>query len=184
MRMFINSLFSLFVLVSSFFVSSSSYASTPSVAKKEAVEQILWPDVVDYARKNLPLHGTLQRKEKGFVYLKVDDEYIHTLFPKLELESEGYKKPPYFRSKTAPGAHISVFYETENVNPEEIGTTYRFELARIVLVKPAKDTTYAVLQVVSPELEALRTKYGKTPKLHNHEFHISIAKKVENKKKR
>ena len=37
--------------------------------------------------------------------------YIYTLFPLLE--QPGLEIPPYFRTPEAPGAHISVIYETE-----------------------------------------------------------------------
>lgn len=137
-----------------------------------------WQEVVDYARINLPLEGTLVTKENGFIYVKVDDEYIHTLFPMLRLEAEGFKEPPYFRSAEATGAHISVIYEDENVIPEEIGQKFSFELDQIVIVQASRTAQYAVLQVTSPELEMLRQKYGLSPKLHGHEFHISIAKKT------
>ncbi len=137
-----------------------------------------WQEVVNYAREHLPLEGQLIVKSGGFGYLKVDDEYIHTLFPLLGLADSGYKKPPYFRSHESPGAHISVFYEDENVIPDEIGQTFHFELKNIVIVRVSKTVSYAVLQVESPELEALREKYGLSPKLHGHEYHISIAKKT------
>lgn len=133
-----------------------------------------WPEVVKYAEANLPLKGRLLQKSDGYVYLKVDDEYIHRLFPMLGLD-KGYKEPPYFRTKEAPGAHISIFYSGENVYPEEIGRIYHFELKDIAIVKPAKDTLYVILQVESKELESLRKKYGLSPKLHNHEYHISLA---------
>lgn len=142
-----------------------------------------WQQVVDYAKENLLLEGQLLIKSDGFAYLKVDDEYIHTLFPMLGLEEDGFKKPPYFRSKEAPGAHISVFYEKEHVFPEEIGQYFHFKLKQIVIVKPSKDTSYAVLQVEAPELENLRKKYGLSPKLFGHEYHISLAKKTTAKGK-
>lgn len=135
-------------------------------------------EVVDYAQKHFSTEGQLIVKSDGFGYLKVDDEYIHTLFPLLELTEEGYKKPPYFRTEEAPGAHISVFYVNENIIPEEVGQYFHFELKQIVIVKPSKDTCYAVLQVESPELEKLREKYGLSPKLFGHEYHISLAKKT------
>lgn len=140
-----------------------------------------WQQVVDYAKENLPQQGQLLIKSDGFAYLKVDDEYIHTLFLMLGLEEDGFKKPPYFRSKEAPGAHISVFYEKEHILPEEIGQYFRFQLKQIVIVKPSKDTSYAVLQVEAPELEKLRKKYGLSPKLFDHEYHISLAKKTTTK---
>lgn len=138
-----------------------------------------WKDVVDYARQNLPLEGQLIVKSDGFGYLKVDDAYIHTLLPMLGLQGEGYTEPPYFRSADSPGAHVSVFYVDEHTIPAEVGQTIPFELDQIVIVKPTKTTSYAVLQVRSPELEKLREKYGLSPKLHGHEYHISIGKKVE-----
>jgi len=135
-----------------------------------------WEDVVNYARANLPLKGKLMMKSDGFVYIKVDDEYIHTLFPMLQLQEKGFKEPPYFRSVDAPGAHISVFYKDEHIIPQEIGETFHFELKQIVIVQPSNHTSYAVLQIESAELEELRKKYGLSPKLHGHEYHISLAK--------
>lgn len=137
-----------------------------------------WQEIVEYAKENLPLQGQLLIKSDGFCYVKVDDEYIHTLFPMLGLEEEGYKKPPYFRTKEAAGAHISVFYENENIRPEEVGQYFDFELKQIVIVKTSKNMSYAVLQVESPELEKLREKYGLKSKLFGHEYHISLAKKT------
>ncbi|EFB40102.1 hypothetical protein pah_c265o004 [Parachlamydia acanthamoebae str. Hall's coccus] len=136
-----------------------------------------WDEVTEYARVQFSMEGELVAKSDGFVYLKVDDAYIHTLFPMLELE-DGYDKPPYFRTEGAPGAHISVFYVDENITPEEIGQIFQFELKQIVIVQPSKTASYVVLQVESPELEALRKKYGLSPKLLGHDYHISLAKKV------
>lgn len=137
-----------------------------------------WQEVLHYAQENFPMEGQLIVKSDGFGYLKVDDEYIHTLFPMLGLKEEGYIEPPYFRTDEAPGAHISVFYVNENIIPEEIGQYFHFELKQIVIVKPTKDTSYAVLQVELPELEKLREKYGLSPKLFGHDYHISLAKKT------
>lgn len=135
-------------------------------------------DALDYAKKNLPQEGQLIVKSDGFGYLKVDDAYIHTLFPMLGLEQEGYKEPPYFRSPDSPGAHISVFYVDEHVMPREINQTFPFQLKDIVIVHPSKKASYAILEVESKELENLRKKYGLSGKLHGHEFHISLAKKT------
>lgn len=136
-----------------------------------------WQKAFNYAQQNLSIEGILIVKSDGFGYLKVDDEYIHSLFPLLELETDGFEKPPYFRTSEAPGAHISVFYVDENIIPDEVGRNFRFELKQIVIVKPSKETSYAVLQVTSPELEKLREKYGLSSKLFGHEYHISLAKK-------
>lgn len=160
-----------------------SIAPFPSWARETSQEQTIlkesspWQHALNYAQENLPKEGQLIIKSDGFGYIKVDDAYIHSLFPILELKKEGYKKPPYFRTDEAPGAHISVFYVHENIVPVEAGHYFQFELKQIVIVKPSKDTSYAVLQVESPELEKLREKYGLSPKLFGHAYHISLAKK-------
>lgn len=69
-----------------------------------------WQEVIQYAQENLPLEGLLLTKSDGFGYIKVDDQYIQTLFPMLGLAEEGFEEPPYFRSEDAPGAHISAYF--------------------------------------------------------------------------
>lgn len=162
----------LIVLSCLFFYFASSFAA-PLLEQENAVS---WKEVVNYAKENLPLTGQLAAKPDGFVYLKVDDAYIHTLFPMIGLQEKGYSEPPYFRSKTAPGAHVTVFYVTDHVFPKELGQTFHFELDRIKIVK-SRSGKFVVLQIRSPELEKLREKYGLLPKLHGHEFHITLGKK-------
>lgn len=158
-------------------VSSVAQENINSV-QSAATVHLSWEEVVDYARENFLMEGQLVVKSDGFGYIKVDDDYIHVLFPMLGLEEEGFKKPPYFRRSEAPGAHISVFYENEHIIPEEVGQYFSFELKQIVIVKPSRGTSYAVLQVESPELERLREKYGLSSKRFGHEYHISLAKKI------
>jgi hypothetical protein len=136
-------------------------------------------EVVDWARSNLSQTGTLQEGKDGFVYLKVDDNYIHQLFPLLHRKN--YEEPPYFRRIDSPGAHISVFYTDERnrigrIN--EIGQPFTFTINHIKTVPPGSNE-YLVLTVTSPELERLRKKYGLKPLLRGHDFHITIAKKKE-----
>lgn len=151
---------------------------SPEEKPTTAVAHASWQQLVDYARQHLAMHGQLQMKPDGFVYLKVDNNYIHTLYPLLELSQEGYRKPPYFRSHDALGAHISVFNSNEHIQPKEIGQTFPFEVKDIIIVHTNKNTSYAVLRVYSPELEKLRNKYGLDSKLQGHEFHITLAKKT------
>jgi hypothetical protein len=162
-------------------LNSLAYSAAILEQPQEEIKGSKWSEVIEYAQSHFPQVGVLVQKADGYVYLKVDDNYIHKLFPMLGLEEEGYTEPPYFRSKEAPGAHISVIYEAEEVSPVEVGKTYSFTLKDIVIVKADWDTYYAVIQVSAPELEALRTKYGLKPKLQGHEFHISIAKKKVSK---
>lgn len=171
-----NYFLKIFVLVFSLaFASIKPLTGWSAETTAEELASTPWQEIVAYASENLPLEGVLRIKQDGFAYIKVDDAYIHDLFPLLELSREGFKEPPYFRSKEAPGAHISVFYEDEDILPSEIGETFHFTLKKIVIVR-TRDARYAVLQVDAPELEQLRQKYGLSRKLHGHEFHISLAK--------
>jgi|SRR5580700_2996181 hypothetical protein len=141
-------------------------------------EKSSYAEALAYAKKHLPKNGTLVQQDDGYAYLKVDDRYIHELFLKLDAQT-GYKEPPYFRRKDAPGAHISIVYGDEKVKLKEVGQNFSFSLKNIAVVHPHKGTSYIILQVDAPELEQLRKRYGLGPKLKGHEFHISIAKKTE-----
>jgi hypothetical protein len=145
---------------------------TQTVTKEQA-----WTKAIDFAQTNLEKNGKLMQQADGFAYIKVDDAYIHDLYPLLDLDKD-FKEPPYFRRPNAPGAHISVFYENENIKVQEVGESFSFTLRNIEVVKVGKNKTYIVLVVDAPKLEQLRKKYGLTPKLKNHEFHITIAKKL------
>lgn len=136
-------------------------------------------EIVEWAKTNLPQTGTLQESDDGFVYLKVDDNYIYQLFPLLHREN--YEEPPFFRRKKSPGAHISVFYSNERKRLDhirELGQRFSFEINHFKTVPPGSNE-YFVLTVKSPQLEALRKKYGFKPLRHGHDFHITIAKKKE-----
>jgi hypothetical protein len=170
------------LLVVAFSPVVNAYYQAP--AQEKASETIPWSEVVEHAKQTLPQSGELLMKEGGFVYVHVDDNYIHSLFPMLGLKDKGYREPPYFRTKSSPGAHISVFYEDENVSPEEIGQTFQFTLENITIVHVSRHVAYAILQVQSPQLEELRKRYGLSPKLHGHEFHITLAKKIYRQDKR
>ena len=153
----------------------------PALAPQAPVPQVHHQEVpyaqaLAYAQKNLVHEGTLVQQSDGYAYVKVDDRYIHDLFPLLHAEPD-YKKPPYFRRKNAPGAHISVAYGDEHIKLKEVGQRFSFSIKDIVIVSPKKNVSYIILQVESPALEALRKSYGLGPKLQGHEFHISLAKK-------
>lgn len=131
---------------------------------------------LEYARIHFPHEGRLLRKADGFVYLKVDDRYVHTLYQRMQLKAFGFRKVSYFRAPTAVGAHISVFNENEHVIPAELGQKIPFLLKKITMVSnPSK--SYIVLQVESAQLEQIRRTYGKSPLLQNHAYHISIGVK-------
>lgn len=143
---------------------------------KDVSDKKPWAEVISYAENHLPKEGILVQQSDGYAYVKVDDRYIHELFVRLNADAD-FQKPPYFRRPDAPGAHISVIYKDEKVKLQEVGQRISFSLNDIIIVRPTKTTSYIVLQVDAPELEKLRQKYGLKPKLKDHEFHISIAKR-------
>jgi hypothetical protein len=162
----------LFVCIGLFYLYETYTIQTHSSTVIENSEEI-----VHYAQDHLPKSGVLQEGYDGFVYLKVDDNYINQLYPLLH--HSNYHKPPYFRRPNAPGAHISVFYTNERHRVgkiDEIGQRFSFTLGDLEIVPP-HSREYIVLKVNAPELEKLRQKYGFQPLLQDHDFHITIAKK-------
>lgn len=157
----------IFALLALFGWMEYSSHSVPLKGRTEAVE---------FARSELPQEGRLFRKSDGFIYLKVDDNYIHKLYDLLQLKEKGFTKPPYFRSRESPGAHITLFYAQERVRPKELGKTFHFEVKNINVIKTRKGILHVVVEVNSPELEALRKKY-ESHKKKEQPFHITIARK-------
>jgi len=128
---------------------------------------------------SVPMVGRLNLNQEGGSYgiLEISEDFKRSVFeairePGMEYDGE-YK------------AHISVFTEDEMgqlVHPiEESGKAFRFSLRSIETVEPEGwDEMERVwfVTVESPELEALRLKYGFPAKLNGgHEFHITVAVK-------
>jgi hypothetical protein len=141
-----------------------------------------WQEIVEYAQENVSLEGTLLKGNGFYIKLKVDKDYINVLFPLLGLEEKGFMKP-----KTS--AHIGVIFDpevrhrlSESRVEEETGQTFHFTLEGIHIIKiypnpyhPVPWHHHAVLRVQSPELNALREKYGLTTR--SDFFYITLAKR-------
>lgn len=141
---------------------------TPTTEHKEAILE---------AAQKLPQSGILKKNWDGYIYLKVDDNYIHHLLPFIR--EDGYHKPSSLQRPSRIGAHISVFYKDEAAARKpitEVGQSYSFHIKNFTRVS-TNNKDYAIIEVESPELEQLREKYGLSPKLFNHEFHITIGDK-------
>jgi hypothetical protein len=125
--------------------------------------------------KILPNTGVLYEK-KGYIYLKLNDNYIHGLYPIIKNFDNQAQKPLYFRTLEGLGAHISVIYEKESKNLKiiEIDKNFIFSPVELKLVR-SKNIDYYVLQVESRQLENLRTKYNLSKFLKGHKFHITLA---------
>lgn len=132
--------------------------------------------------------GILKQKDNGYLYVDVSNDYIAAALPLIE--APGKLVPPsHYTSKKGIGAHISVMYENELIDHEiweihELGQEYTFtilELRTVKLNKDGKMKKLWLLAVAAPELEALRTSYGLSPKLKGHDFHITIGTQIPGK---
>ena len=128
--------------------------------------------------KSLPPQGYVQKTPSGLIYLKIDDDYIHRLFPLLTAENK--VKPDYFGCEGI-GAHISLIYPQENFycSPFYLDMIYSFALDGLYEAK-VKENTYYVLRILSTSLSALRRQCGLPLKLnfdgYNIDLHITIGK--------
>lgn len=131
------------------------------------------------ALQGVPLQGILHQTETGYVYLKVDDQFIHRLFPLLKTTEK--KLPPYFEEPYNIGAHISVIYkeETTNLQPiAEMGSTVNFNILDLCEIKMNEKIFFALI-IQADELITLRKKYGFSEKPVYHDipvdYHITVA---------
>jgi hypothetical protein len=128
------------------------------------------------------LHSTLCDNE-GFLYLEIPDEIVDGFFQLIP--ERGLDKPSAASKEDYVGAHISVMYseETERLAKKkkrvrEVGESFSYTLDKMYVTEPegwdeVKEVYFITVQ--SPELEALRKKYGLSKKLNGHDFHLTCA---------
>jgi len=134
------------------------------------------PQIPDTAIAQYPCFGVLKENADGFVYLDVDDDFIHELVHFIE--PDGFVEPPYFGKTELVGAHISVMYvgEERMGNIAECGQVFSFTPLECKIVQPPRwdgvESAF-LIEVSSPELDQLREKYG----LEKYEFgfHITVG---------
>lgn len=121
--------------------------------------------------------GRIAISSNELVYLKIDDDWIHALYPYLHHET--LKKPDYFANEGI-GAHISVIYPEENkiIGPQELGQIHYFKFKAVIKVALGIKYYY-VLTIEAPSLTALRRAYD-LPNLLNFKgyainLHITLA---------
>lgn len=153
---------------------------------------------VDYQVENQPQviekvvlfeqKGILKQKDNGYLYVEVARDFIAEALPLID--AQGKLVPPrHYTSKKGIGAHISVMYENEQILNEiweikELGQEFNFTVMELRTVKLNKDNKMKklwLLAVAAPELEKLRESYGLSPKLKDHDFHITIGTQVPGK---
>jgi len=134
--------------------------------------------IIRYAKSELSNCGVL-KEEKGFVYVDLEDDYIHKLYTLIR--EHGFQEPPYFGKQELVGAHVSVIYPAESKEYkikkiQELGQKICFELTGCEIVYPPDwpgvEKAY-ILLIDAPELDELRDKYGLPPK--SNAFHITIG---------
>jgi len=132
--------------------------------------------IIDYIHENLPNYGVLKQSD-GFVYVDLDDEYVHSLISFIE--EEGFQEPPYFGDSTLVGAHITVIYPHEMTGANQIkecGEVIEFTPQQCQVVHPPRwkkvDEVYFIT-VDCPQLDKIRERYH-LPK-REYPFHITIG---------
>src|SRR5579862_5241296 len=126
------------------------------------------------------LTAELKQDKRGFVYLDIPDENLNSL---LELCGDNRAElPPYF-GKGRAGAHVSVILSQEmlgrnGLKIEDIGKKFTFRIVNMDAVKP--DGWKGVgkvhfLTLSCPQLESMRVRYGFSPKIDNHDFHLTFG---------
>lgn len=136
------------------------------------------PSLLQKAQE-LPTVGYLVKTADGLLALKIDDTYIHQLYPLLQDAS--ISKPFYF-GEQGIGAHISVIYPAEisNLNEAMLGQMHTFAIKEALIAKII-NKNYYILTVNAPTLLAIRTQAGLAEKLvfkqYWIDFHITIGVK-------
>jgi len=144
--------------------------------KTPEIKSLNLPSLLEAAKK-LPNSGTLVNTPENYLYLDIDDNFIHELFPMLANES--IKIPNYFEGKNS-GAHLSVIYpeEKREINADDYGQEHSFSVLDVG-VATLHDKDYYVLWVAAPTLQILRQEYFLNPQLffkgYRIDFHITIA---------
>lgn len=168
----------------------SSFKVGEKIAKvgQSALEYIQIPEF-ESKLNGVPDWGVLmerpdQNERKGIIYLKVSEAILDALFPCI-------RDKDVDKGSSEIGAHISVIRPAmgdqlpKGVDRiEELGKKFSFKLKYFASLVPDHDIQWErvwILGVESPELEALREKYGLSPKLfgNKHDFHITIATKAK-----
>ena len=155
------------------------------------------PGLLEEAHSQLPASGMLMQNESGFLYLDIDDGYIHRLGKWIE--KEGFEPPPYMGPNLA-GAHITLVrppHLGENLfskkaaseeklslpQIEEVGQIFSFSLKECEIVKPQalpNVESLFIIKVEAPELKKLISQYDLPPL--GFDFHITIGVKYKTHK--
>lgn len=115
---------------------------------------------VDDVLTALPLLGCVQKIEPDYLFLKVDDNYIHRIQSLLSKHLGGkIQKPNYFSTKkNHVGAHVSIIYPEETRHSDfshSIGEEVTFSVENVFSIDIERKRYYA-LRIHSEKLLAIR----------------------------
>ena len=128
--------------------------------------------------KGFAKQGTLNQQD-NYCYLKVNDNYIHALYPFLSIYGD-IKKPNYFNSPDGIGAHISVIYPEEGIKPVITSSFHKHDFSVVQFgVANYQQKSFYVLIIHSYALERIRKQYMLHPmplfQKQRIFFHITIG---------
>lgn len=125
--------------------------------KKLSIIQLNNPGLLNRARELEPA-GKIALSENQFAYLKVDDAWVHELFPFLV--NQQISKPDYF-GEGSEGAHISLIYPEENqiLSKSDLGQEHLFKVKHLAKASFGLKAYYA-LMVEAASLLRVRRSYG------------------------
>lgn len=141
--------------------------ASASVAYIVEGTRISRPQMLSYAKNKLQNQGTVEQTANGITYLKIPDSYTKELLQQIQMPGYG---PPKQSQIPIIGEH-----EAKNIIKfSELGKTVRFKPLGFYTIME-DNLEYFVLAVDAPELSYLRTKYGLSEKLENHDFKVVIG---------
>ena len=131
------------------------------------------------------LSAKILQTSDGFVYADVPNSIFNAFLPLLNDEPGVSKPPKNERHFDDVGAHISVIKSREikenNIIFNDIGRTIHYKMLGVRQVENPDGWEEIekvwFIAVESPDLEQLRTKYGLSPRIKDHLFHITLAVK-------
>lgn len=140
------------------------------------ITDLNYPDLLQTAQ-SLNNIGNIVVTPNNLTCLKVDDAYIHRLFPLLPIP--GITKPNYFKTNGI-GAHISVIYPEEGVAiaNKDLGILHTFRVTGIFNTVIHQKRYYA-FKVSAPTLIVLRESSQLSRELNFKNYwigpHITVA---------
>jgi hypothetical protein len=97
--------------------------------KTPHINTVINPEITRHIKELTP-SGKLAVTQNNLTYLKLDDNYIHELFPLIT--QPGIQKPDYF-NPGSEGAHMTVIYPEENktIKAEDLNQQHEFTINQI-----------------------------------------------------